>query len=109
MDKNREIRNYKILWDEMDIHPTIQIKIGIRRKNYPLTGQYTKNRGILYFVNNFVELKGKWDNTPEFGSLLSFSLKNISDSSLRLTRLVFPTENGLDKFLKNLIHQTFHF
>ncbi len=98
--KNKETRNYKILWDQIGIRPSIQLKFGIRRKIFPLTNQFTKNRSNIYYVNNYVELKGKWDNSPGFGSLLSLKLKNISDSSIRLTRLVFPAENGLDKFLK---------
>src|SRR4030042_3273064 len=98
--KNKDIKNYKILWDQIGINPSIQLKFGIRRKIFPLSNQFTKNRSNIYYVNNYVELKGKWDNTPDFGSLLSLKLKNISDSSIRLTRLVFPAENGLDKFLK---------
>ncbi len=98
--KNKEIRNYKILWDQIGINPSIQLKTGIKRKRFPLTKQFTKNRSNIYYVNNYVELKGKWDNSPGFGSLLNLKLKNISDSSIRITRLVFPAENGLDKFLK---------
>ena len=93
-------RNYNILWDQIGLFPSIQLKIGIWKKSFPLTKQFTKKRGNLYYVNNFAELSGKWDNSPGFGSLLSFKLKNISDSSIRIARLVVPAENGLDNFLK---------
>ena len=98
--KNKNTRDYKILWDHIGINPSIQLKFGIKRKLFHLTRQFTKNRSNLYYVNNYVELKGKWDNSPGFGSLLNLKLKNISDSSIRVTRLVFPAENGLDNFLK---------
>jgi len=97
---NQDKKRYRILWDQIGLFPSIQLKIGIKRKVFPLTKQYTKKRDTLYYVNNFIELKGKWDNSPGFGSLLSLKIKNVSDSSIRITRLVFPTENGLDNFLK---------
>ncbi len=46
-----------------------------------------------------MRLHGTWDNSPEFGSLLSLELTNTSEESIRLARLIFPTENGLDSFL----------
>lgn len=98
--KNKDTQDYKILWDQIGINPSIQLKFGIKRKLFHLTKQFTKNRSNLYYVNNYIELKGKWDNSPAFGSLLNLKLKNISDSSIRITRLVFPAENGLDNFLK---------
>lgn len=95
------IENYDIIWGELDISPTIQIKRGITRKVHALVKQPTKKRSILKYSNQFVELSGRWDNSPVFGSLLSFELKNISDSSIRLTRLTFPAANGLNQFLKD--------
>jgi alpha-galactosidase len=94
-----EKRNYPILWDQIGIQPSIQLKYGIRRKLFPLYKILTEKRGELAFGNDFVKLTGKWDNSPEFASLLSLKLTNISKKSIRLTRLVFPTENGLDAFL----------
>jgi len=96
-DKNT--RKYPISWDQIELMPTIELKSGILRKTHPLTSINTGKRDRLLYVNNFVELKGKWDNTPEFGSHLTLKLKNISDSSIRLTRLIFPAENGLDSFM----------
>jgi len=98
--EEKEIRKYDILWDEADFLPSVQLKIGIKRKIFPLTEQYTNKRETIYYVNKYIELKGKWENSPGFGSLLSLKLKNITDSSLRIARLVFPAENGFDKFLK---------
>jgi alpha-galactosidase len=46
-----------------------------------------------------VELVGRWSNAPGFGSLLALKLRNTSSESITITRLVFPTENGLDSFL----------
>ena len=99
-DNNGNSPKYDIIWNDIDINPSVQLKFGIRRKVFPLTRQFTNGRSNLYYVNNYIELKGKWDNSPEFGSLLSLKLKNISSSSIRITRLVFPSENGLNNFLK---------
>jgi len=97
---DKEKRKYDILWDEISLFPTIQLKFGVKRKVFPLTKQFTKKRSSVYYVNNYVELSGNWDNSPGFGSLLSLKLKNISDTSIRVARLVFPAENGIDTFLK---------
>ncbi len=96
----KDKKRYRIIWDQIGIMPSVQLKFGIKRKVFPLAMQFTKNRDTLHYTNNYVELKGKWDNSPGFGSLLSLKIKNTSDSSIRLTRLVLPAENGLDKFLK---------
>jgi alpha-galactosidase len=99
MSDNNKIR-YRIIWDQIGILPAVQLKFGIKRRLIPMRMHFTKNRDTLHYDNEFIELRGKWDNSPEFGSLLSLKLKNISENSIRLTRLVFPAENGLDKFLK---------
>jgi alpha-galactosidase len=95
-----EKRNYDILWEDFNVQPSVQIKKGIRRKLLPLASQYTGRRDLLVFLNSKIELKGRWDNSPGFGSLLSLKLTNISSKSLQLTRLVFPTDSGLDNFLE---------
>ncbi|HOJ64731.1 MAG TPA: alpha-galactosidase [Spirochaetota bacterium] len=98
---NGEKINFDIIWDSLDINPSVQLKFGIKRKIFPLKKIETNSRSNLLFKNEYIELKGKWDNSPSFGSLLSLKITNISDSSIRITRLVFPTENGLDNFLKD--------
>jgi alpha-galactosidase len=90
----------KILWEEITLNPAIQLKHGVKRELYPLHYQKIKSRDKIKYENNVVNLSGKWDDSPKFGSLIRFRLKNISHSSLRITRLVFPVESGLDKFLK---------
>ena len=94
-------RNYEILWDEIEINPSVQLKFGIKRKVIPLQNMSSGPRGSLHYMNEYIELKGRWDNSPGFGSLLSLRMTNISDSSIRITRLVFPTENGLDDYIKD--------
>lgn len=93
------VKDYDILWDDLGLLPKIELKFGIARKKFPLTKQFVSGRGNIYYVNNYIELKGKWDNSPGFGSMLSLKLKNISRNSIKLTRLFFPAENGLDFFL----------
>ena len=98
---NNNKPNYNIIWNKINITPSVYLKSGIHREQFPLTEQYTSTRSSLYYVNNFIELKGKWDNSPNFGSLLSLKLKNISKNSIRISKLYFPAENGLDNFLQN--------
>ncbi|HPK62581.1 MAG TPA: alpha-galactosidase [Spirochaetota bacterium] len=96
-----DLPKYDILWDDININPSVQLKFGIKRRLLPLSRQFTNSRSTLYYVNEFVELSGKWDNSPGFGSLLSLKLKNIYKKSIRIARLVFPAENGLDNYLNN--------
>ncbi len=96
-----EQRDYDILWDELELCPSVQLKFGIKRKLFPLDPIKTDQRGALHYSNNYIDLKGEWDNSPGFGSLLSFKLTNRSSSSVRITRIVFPTENGLNDFIRD--------
>jgi len=95
--KNR----HRVVWDNVELSPSIQIKTGIRRKVLTLSCQDNSNRDQINFDNELVQLKGKWDNSPGFGSLLSLKLTNKTKKSLRITRLVFPTENGIQSFLQD--------
>jgi alpha-galactosidase len=97
----QERRNYPILWDEIEINPSVQLKFGIKRKVIPLQRTASGPRGSFRYINEYIELNGRWDNSPVFGSLLCLRLTNISTSSIRITRLVFPTENGLDDYIKD--------
>ena len=49
--QDKEKRDYNILWDQISLFPSIQIKIGIKKKNLPLTKQFTKHRETIYYVN----------------------------------------------------------
>lgn len=93
------LKSYEIIWDSLDLMPTIFVRHGLKNKHYSLKKQPSFGRGNVSYANHLVDLKGKWDNSPGFGSLLSLELRNKSDSSLELSRLVFPAENGLDYFL----------
>ena len=91
----------QVRWDQVGISPSVQLKFGIKRRVVPLERSETHKRGALQYGNRYIELKGRWDNSPGFGSLLTFRLKNVSSSSIRITRLVFPTENGLDDYIRD--------
>ncbi len=92
-------RARSILWQEITISPTLQLKVGIRRRVFPLTRLETGRRGSLHYRSDSAELKGRWENLEEGGAALRLKLTNISSESIRITRLTFPTENGLDAFL----------
>jgi len=96
-----ERRSYDILWDQIPLSPSVQLKYGIRRRLFPLEPVPTDARGHLHYRNEHIDLDCRWDNYPGFGSLLSMKLANVSASSIRITRLVFPTENGLNDFIRD--------
>ena len=91
----------RIDWRELEICPTLHTKDGTRRRASPLTrdDDPERSRRDLRFLDERVELTGHWSNEPRFGSLLSLKLRNRSDRSITITRLVFPTENGIEPFL----------
>ncbi|HUV08841.1 MAG TPA: glycoside hydrolase family 36 protein, partial [Spirochaetia bacterium] len=91
----------RIPWDQVPILPSVQLKFGIKRQIFPLKREESKARGHLEYHNEYIVLKGRWDNEPGIGSLFSSNLTNISASSIRITRLVFPTENGLNDFIRD--------
>ena len=101
--------HHTISWDELDIAPAIQIKEGILRRLYNLEREETGHRNQLKYSNELVALEGQWKDFSDYGSELSFRLKNISGSSLRIARLIFPTENGLDDFISDFDPQTLSF
>lgn len=102
-------RKYDVLWDQLEISPSVQLKFGIKRKVFPLTKKFSSDRSKLTYVNQYVELTGKWDNSPAFGSRLSLKIKNTSKELIKICRLVFPTENGLDDFLSTFKYKDISF
>ncbi len=92
-------RPARISWDQVPVQPAIQLKYGIQRRLYRLEAHPVDRRGEILYVGDHVRLLGRWDNSPDFGSLLSFELTNTGEESIRVARLIFPTENGLDSFL----------
>lgn len=93
---------HAIFWHEIGISPTIQLKSGVRRQVVPLVRQDTGRRGHLHYGSEQVELSGQWENLTddgESGAILRLRLANRSRESIRITRLTFPTDNGLDAFL----------
>lgn len=89
----------RIPWDQVDLEPEVQIKVGITRERFPLVRQDTRSRSKLAFAGKFVSLAGYWTEIDGFGSRLNFTLTNVSDETVRITRLIFPTDNGVDPYL----------
>ncbi len=100
---------HSISWNELDIAPSIQIKEGVLRRLVPLNRHETTHRGILRYSNELAELDGQWSNISEIGSVLKFRLTNISEDSIRIARLIFPTESGLDTFISDFDPQAVSF
>lgn len=92
---------HSVLWDTFDMSPTIQTQAGEKKIVTPLMKKETGQRDTILFTNDFIELRGVWDNTPGFASKLSLSLTNTSKSLIRVNKLCFPSENGFDYILRN--------
>ena len=93
---------HTILWDQMDVNPAVQLKHGVARRLYPLARQDSKGRDRLRYSNEHVELEGLWKDMGGEASSLTFRLKNVGSSSIRITRLIFPADNGLDEHLEDI-------
>ena len=97
--------SHTIFWDPLQQTPMILLKDGILRKQFPLTLIDSAKRSKFIYANEFVELKGTWKELNSNSCSLSLQLKNLQDTSIRITRLTFPAENGLEMFLKGFLTQ----
>ena len=88
----------RIPWDQIGLDPVLQLKFGINRQSFPLRQIPTSGRATLVYENEYARLEGQWKEVAGFGSRLSFRLTNTADESIRVTRLVFPAENGIDTY-----------
>jgi alpha-galactosidase len=88
----------RIPWDQIGLDPVLQLKFGINRQRFPLKQHPTPGRSSLIYENEYARLEGQWKEIAGFGSRLSFRLTNVASESIRVTRLVFPAENGIDTY-----------
>jgi len=91
----------RISWDQIGMDPVLQLKFGINRQRFALKQRPATGRAGLVYENQFVRLEGHWKEVAGFGSRLSFKLTNIAEDSIRITRLVFPAENGIDSYVSS--------
>ena len=89
----------RIPWDQIGLDPVLQLKFGINRRQFALKQRPATGRSDLVYENRLVRLEGKWKEIDGLGSRLSLRLANIADESIRITRLVFPAENGIDSYV----------
>lgn len=92
----------RISWDQIDLRPILKLKYGITRKTYTLEPRETGTRARLRFENDLVRLDGTWKDTPGFGSVLCLALTNTGDESIRVTRLMFPAEGGINGYARSI-------
>ncbi|MCK4514264.1 MAG: alpha-galactosidase, partial [Spirochaetaceae bacterium] len=88
----------RIPWDQIGMDPILELKFGVNRRRFALKQCPAKGRSALVYDNQFVRVEGHWKEIAGFGSRLSFRLTNVADESIRITRLVFPAENGIDSY-----------
>ncbi|MFP4115265.1 MAG: glycoside hydrolase family 36 protein [Spirochaetota bacterium] len=94
--------NERISWDQIDLAPVLQLKFGVTRRAFALERAETGTRVRLRFECEHARLDGRWRDIPGFGSCLSLSLTNVADESIRLTRLIFPTEGGVNAYAQEI-------
>ncbi len=92
--------SHRISWDRVPIAPVLQLKDGVNRRTVALEAAESASRAELEFSGEGIVLRGKWEEIDPRMSRLSFSLTNASDTSIRLTRMFIPAENGLSDYLK---------
>lgn len=92
----------RISWDQIDLAPVLQLKFGIARRAIAFEQQETGTRVRLEFTNEYARLEGRWRDVPGFGSQLQLRLSNVSDESIRLTRLTFPASGGINSYASNI-------
>ena len=92
----------RISWDQIDLAPVLQLKFGVNRETSRLEREETDCRAQVRFSNRYARLEGRWTDTPGFGSTLRLSLSNIADESIRVTRLVFPAEGGINTYASDI-------
>ncbi|MBN2510364.1 MAG: alpha-galactosidase [Spirochaetales bacterium] len=94
--------NHAIFWDPLEQTPVVQLKYGILRRQYPLQLVGSARRNRFVYRNDFVELSGSWKEIDDRSCTLSLELTNLHDLSIRITRLTFPAQNGLEKFIQGI-------
>jgi len=91
---------HDIEWDPYDLHPIIQLKDGILRKQYLMRLHEKKTRGRFEYTGEGLLLSCRWQELSKNSSVLSLKLTNQGSDSVRITRLMFPAENGVGDFVK---------
>ena len=79
--------------------PLVRIKEGIHRRDYPLSSRGSGAAGRFQLENEIVCVDGRRRRLPSGTERFSFSLRNRSASSIRLTRFFLPLTEGLEGFL----------
>ena len=92
----------RISWDQVELAPVLKLKFGITRRTFALERRDTGTRAQLHFENEHARLIGTWKDIPGFGSRLSFELTNVSEESIRVTRLMFPAGAGIHSYVASL-------
>ena len=77
---------------------SVELKFGIERHTFPLEAKGSDDDEIHY-SNDWIELKGRHEPLDD-GSHYQLRLRNLSQKSIRITRLKFPAEGGLGRFLE---------
>ncbi len=92
----------RISWDQISLAPVLMLKFGVTRRTVRLRAQETGTRVRLVFDSEYARLEGRWSDVPGFGSRLELRLTNVADESIRITRLTFPAEGGIDVYASDI-------
>ena len=101
-DSRQNEEDTRISWDQIDLNPVLQLKFGINRRSFDLQRRETGTRALLHFENEYARLEGAWRDISDFGSVLSLTLTNGGEESIRVTRLTFPAQGGINSYAKGI-------
>jgi alpha-galactosidase len=76
---------------------SVELKFGIERHNFPLESN-GDGKDEIHYSNAWIEVRGRHEALID-GSRYDLRLRNVSSKSIRITRLKFPAEEGLGRFL----------
>ncbi|TVQ24633.1 MAG: alpha-galactosidase [Spirochaetaceae bacterium] len=95
---------HRVSWDQIDLKPVLQLKVGVTRQTHTLERIETGTRQRLEYANELVRLGGSWEDVGSMASKLSLRLTNIAEESIRITRLMFPAEAGISSYVAGFHH-----
>jgi len=94
-------KQHNIHWDPHYQHPFIQLKEGILRKQFVMNLKEHSHRDHFEYWAQDLKLECRWKALDEDRSVLHLELSNCGKESVRLTRLTFPAENGIEDFVRD--------
>ncbi len=95
----RRDRLPRISWDRIELQPRALLKDGRERIPVVLDHAPRRARRSVSFSGGPIRLEGNWKDLRNCCSRLYLTLTNTGDESIRLARVSFPIEAGINAFM----------